>query len=132
MADRKNRSTLDSLLVAPTVADKKIRAAILEWVKTAVHDLGGWRRLTAVQRSMLISAKLSLTILLVSEKTMVDVESPSDPLLIQAAKNAIVHANLLRKTVQALNVVSKARPRAERGVTVAEINEEYRRKKERR
>lgn len=125
MPERKSRSTIDTLLVAPMVADKKIRAAILEWVRSAVDQLGGWRSLTAFQRAQLVSAKISLTILLVSELTLVEVGSLEDPRAVAAGKAIETHTNLLRKAVQSLHLLSKARSRPEKVTTIADIAREY-------
>ena len=126
MAERKSRSTLDSLLVAPTVADKKIRAAILEWVRSAVAQLGGWRSLSAFQRASLISCKISMTILMVSEQTLVEVGSLEDPRAVAAGRAIETHSNLLRKHVKDLGLLAKTKAPADKGsMTVADIVREY-------
>jgi len=127
MAERKSRSTIDTLLVAPTVADKKIRAAILEWVRSAVNQLGGWRGLTAFQRASLVSCKISLTLILVSEARLVELGSMEDPRSVSACKTIETHSNLLRKHVKDLGIVER-RIREQRGMTVADIALEYRQK----
>jgi len=124
MAERKSRSTFDSLLVAPTVADKKIRAAILEWVRSAVAQLGGWRGLSALQRATLVSCKISLTLILVSEQTLIEVGSLENPRAVTAGKAIEVHSNLLRRHVKDLGLLAR-RERKQRGLTVADIVREY-------
>ena len=124
MADRKNRSTLDSLLTGPTVADKKIRAAILEWVRSAVTQLGGWRSLSAFQRAALVSCKISLTLILVSEQTLVEVGSLEDPRAVAAGRAIETHSNLIRKHVKDLGLLAR-RERKQQGLTVADVVREY-------
>ena len=121
---RKSRSTLDSLLVAPTVADKKIRAAILEWVRGAVDQLGGWRGLSAVQRSTLVACKISLTILMLSEQALVAIGSLEDPRAVAATKAIETHSSLLRKHVRDLGLLAR-RERKQPGLTVADVVREY-------
>jgi hypothetical protein len=128
MAERKSRSTIDTLLVAPTASDKKIRAAILEWVRSAVAQLGGWRSLSAFQRASLISCKISLTILMVSEQTLVEVGSLEDPRAIAAGKAIETHSNLLRKHVKDLGIL-EGRVRKQRGLMLSDILAEYKQRK---
>jgi hypothetical protein len=130
MVERKSRSTIDSLLVSPTVEDKKIRAAILEWIRSAVNQLGGWGSLSAFQRASLLSCKISLTILMTEEKVLSDVGSLEDARAVLACKNIETHTNLLRKSVQALTLPLKTRPPAQRGsMLLADIVREYGEKK---
>jgi hypothetical protein len=129
---RKNRSSIDALLVAPTVADRKIRAAILEWVRGAVGQLGGWRCLSPFQRSQLVACKISLSILMVEEKVLTEVGSLEDARAVLAGRNIETHSNLLRKHVKDLGLLAKPRLRAERGtIALADIVKEYS-KRERR
>jgi len=126
---RKPRSALDAVLTRATVADPRLRAAIAEFMRSAADALGGWKSLDGFKRAQLLSVKISLTILLVSEQTLCDVGSLEDPRAVQAGKNIEVHSNLLRRGLQALHLLSKVRPRAEKVTNLADIVKEYREKR---
>jgi hypothetical protein len=126
---RKPRSALDALLNRATVEDPRLRAAIAEFMRSSIELLGGPRALDGFKRAQLASLKISLSILLVSEQTLCDVGSLEDPRAVIAGRNVEVHSNLLRRGLQALRLLSKARPRTEKVTNLADIVKEYREKR---
>jgi hypothetical protein len=127
MPERKPRSTLDSLLLEPTLADKKLRTALSQWLKKAVRELGGWANLNAFQQAQLTAAKLSLSIILAEGKVMVECSDLSDRRAVLANRNVEVHQGLLRKYIRDLGLL-RPRPRAKRVTTIQDIQEEYRKR----
>ena len=128
MADRprKPRSALDALLSRPTAADPRVRAAVAEFVRVAASELGGWRGLSVIQRFTLLACKLSLTLILVSEETLMAVESMEDPRAVAACKTIETHSSLLRKHSRDLGLLTKQRPRREQGaMLLSDIVKEY-------
>lgn len=123
---RKRRSTLDSLLLEPTMEDRKLQAALNEWARGAIVQLGGPRNVTASQKAQLHAAKISLSIILAEGQVIKDVGDFANARVKLATRNFETHQAVLRKHLRDLGLLSKPSPRVERGsMVLGDIVREY-------
>jgi hypothetical protein len=127
MPERKSRSTIDALLTSPIAADPKIRAAVSEYVRGTIAELGGHRNISAAQRATVLGQKIALTIVLVGEAQLAAQDSLLDedrqPLGI--LKTLETYIALFRKGQVALGLTKLRRPQTP-ALTLQDVIKEYR------
>jgi hypothetical protein len=123
---RKRRGPTELLLTRPCVEDPVIAATIREYVMQTVEELGGWGHLSAGQRAMLLSQRITLTVMLAAQRQIVEdgeltgPDSRPSPLL--RVLNQYVAT--FRQGQVALGLARARAPR-DNVLTLEEIREEY-------